>query len=371
MNLKHAICLLTIAILFSCSNRNKPADRLSISIDLNRKDVVSIYDIFDSIRVIPLETKEESLIKNISKVVVADSLYYIFDSSLSRVFLFRKDGTYISKTDRRGGGPEEYIGLSDIVFQSENNHLLLLAPQNRALHIYNHQLQFQKSIKLPLINGAYSRMISLNADTLAFWTSDYHNRLKLYSLHSNQITSELFPEDEVFLNKFSPTMFPYKNLLTRSSSNTIYTISSNGKLDTAYEWDFGKYNNQKMTLELTTENIAHLSQKVFSSEIVNYIFQMNGGNDTYHYARIYRKNKGINIFYHKEEGDYFIFENFSEGATIHPVYWTNAYIVGTLDEDEKTERILPENILTEKNKEIINNLNEFDNPVLIMYYFKN
>lgn len=367
--MKFLNCLFILLLLCSCHK----VEKKGIYIDVGRRDKVSIYEVFDSIKIISLETKSESLIKDISRLIVHDNKYYILDRPMSRVLVFDEYGTFISKIDNKGNGPNEYVGLSDFDIDTINHQILLLAPQNRALYKYNENQVFQNRSYLPQIEGAYHRMLVLNTDTIAFWTSDYEKRLKIYSLVSDDIFYETFPEGDVFFNKFSPTMFSHRNYLTRSSSNIVYSIVQNSNLKIAYEWDFGVYNNalSKKIESVSFEDVRSLSQKVFSSEIVNYIFYLNGGNDIYNYTQLIRKNKKINIFYNTKTSSSFVFEKFIEKASIYPIYWTNEYLIGIIDEDEDLENMIPDAILSDENQITKSKIDEFENPILIKYYFKN
>ncbi|MPM77335.1 hypothetical protein SDC9_124338 [bioreactor metagenome] len=121
----------------------------------------------------------------------------------------------------------------------------------------------------------------------------------------------------------------------------------------------------------TQKEMINFSKKVFSSEVVNYIFVLHGGNLLYNYTQIYRKNKPVNIFYNKISKTTMVFEKTTEGVIIFPIYWTDEYAAGLIPESENSlNSALPDAILDEQNKTIKQHINEFDNPILIKYYFK-
>lgn len=74
-----------------------------------------------SIRYIPLETTDASLIRNINKIIVRDSVYYIFDNLSKKILLFNKRGRFIKSINKVGQGPGEYIYPSDIDVDKEGN----------------------------------------------------------------------------------------------------------------------------------------------------------------------------------------------------------------------------------------------------------
>lgn len=73
------------------------------------------------IRYIPLETTEASLIEEINKIIVRDSVFYIFDNMRKRVLLFDYEGKFISSIDKLGLGPGEYTYPSDMDVDKDGN----------------------------------------------------------------------------------------------------------------------------------------------------------------------------------------------------------------------------------------------------------
>jgi hypothetical protein len=64
LNVSFFIWLAQVLLLFNrCAKDRKEDDGKTIHADLERMDEVSIYDIFDKIEIIPLETTDNSLIK--------------------------------------------------------------------------------------------------------------------------------------------------------------------------------------------------------------------------------------------------------------------------------------------------------------------
>lgn len=74
-----------------------------------------------NIRYIPLETTEASLIQNINKIIVRDSVFYLFDFLSKRILLFNERGKFIKSIDKVGQGPGEYTYPSDIDVDKEGN----------------------------------------------------------------------------------------------------------------------------------------------------------------------------------------------------------------------------------------------------------
>lgn len=68
----------------------------------------------------------------------------------------------------------------------------------------------------------------------------------------------------------------------------------------------------------------------------------------------------------------FVFEKTIENATFHPLSWHEDYVMGYFsDEWGNLDETIPNAILDNQALEIKENLTEYDNPILIKYYFKN
>ena len=68
----------------------------------------------NSLRYIPLETNEQSLISNITKVMFVNRCFYIFDRVAKRVVVFSDTGKYLYHIQKIGNGPGEYIEPVDM-----------------------------------------------------------------------------------------------------------------------------------------------------------------------------------------------------------------------------------------------------------------
>lgn len=111
--MKRIICYLPIIFLLVCCSRNTSHN------DSDKKRVLSLdFDYcafkgnripgFKAITYVPLETKRECLISEISKLIYKKGIYYVFDRIQSSVFMFDKDGKYLQKIQKLGAGPGEY-----------------------------------------------------------------------------------------------------------------------------------------------------------------------------------------------------------------------------------------------------------------------
>jgi hypothetical protein len=165
---------------------------------LEQLNTISFYDIFETIEIISLETKDESLIKEITKVRIFDDYIYIYDRSYSgRLIVYDSNGNYIRKIGIKGEGPDDYIDISDFSLDEKSKKIIILSSIANCLIEYTFEGNFIRKVKLPQIeNGTYSKMTIINKDTIAFWTSKENAYyLKYYSINSDVIVNEEFVEE--------------------------------------------------------------------------------------------------------------------------------------------------------------------------------
>ncbi len=165
--MKHRIIYLVLIaiILYSCTG--EATNSLS-TVHIKMESNAPLEEFIANEKIIPLETNGECLIGTIKKMVADSSHIYISDNSYKEIFIFKKDGKYISKISLSGRGPKEYIEISD--FSIHNNLIYILARANRAIKVYK-------------IDGSYSHEITLTDwyDRFAI-SEDY---ILLYSAKSN------------------------------------------------------------------------------------------------------------------------------------------------------------------------------------------
>ena len=151
---------------------------------------------FSDIQVIPLETTPESLIRDITQIKFFEGRYYIHDYRRSQIFVF--DGRDVSNShfNEKGDGPGQYLNLSDFAIDTARRNLVVLCAVSNALFFYDLGGKFIEKKRLPDIAGAYSSLQFQNKDTIAFFTYDYDNRLKFYSLSKDKIIDEYFHEEK-------------------------------------------------------------------------------------------------------------------------------------------------------------------------------
>ena len=366
--------ILVVLLPYSCIKITEKENYPIIYVDLEEKKPVSLSDLFSHIKIIPLETNEKSLIKDIIKTQIYENNIYVFDYRSAEVLWFDTNGNFLNKISDRGQGPQEYLNISDFEVDETNKKILLLAPVNNSMYEYDLNGVFIGKYRLPEIKGAYNSFKSINNDTIAFFTFDYDNRIKFYSKKKNQIIQELLPERGNILNSCSSIEFPYSNYLHRASSSILYLIENDCSIRNGYAWDFGMLNNTKRQIKniekLPDSEIQNYFPEIFNSAIINQVIPIHGGNSKYLFCQVWRNGKRINIFHEKMDKKNYIFEKTIEDVTFHPLLWHENYVLGYYSEEwGGIDETIPDKLLDTSDLNIKNNYTDDNNPILIKYYF--
>ena len=119
--------ILLITSLFGCTAKEggDASDCRELIVALKHQDV-KLEDIFSKVEVIPLETNDSCLIKEIGRVIETDSFVYLFD--VGRVLRFRNDGVFVNYIGRKGHGPGEYPYVKDFEIDKITGNIYILCP---------------------------------------------------------------------------------------------------------------------------------------------------------------------------------------------------------------------------------------------------
>lgn len=245
------------AILVSCSQKEKFNENISenevkvIHIPEDRIESTSFEDFIEDIKLIPLETTEESLIAEVEQVIISHNKFYVHDLSLNEVFVFDKKGKFLFKLDRRGKGPQEYTSIRDIKVDEKGDiHIL----DFKNVVIFDHSGAFVKKIAFSLpesyhINPVHFALGANNGYYL--WSGS----LGIKTLPENQYVAYRIDHEGTFTGD---AYFPLKTTImgggprfTSINNNNHYNMVPINGCDTIYRFtpkevfpayyiDFGK-----------------------------------------------------------------------------------------------------------------------------------
>ena len=374
---------------YSCNN-NKAQYKETIDFSqLEQKELI-IDNHFSVKKIVLLETTLESQIVYISKVFSSEDKIIILDNFGKSILFFDANGKFISRISRIGRGPGEYIGLSDMMVNFENETICVLdGCDTRKMIYYSFSGDFLKEISIDMCADSFYR---LNDGSYVFFVPTDNN---LADNKTPQYTS-IIVTDSLMQYKWSAlpfnpnwegrglssclvnsTFFPKKNKTLflpqlPHSINTIYevtltsvkpylniTIQDNQRLnklinDINPEGDvYGELS--KSGLYFNLHNFVENQNGLFFT-----IVKGNGKNTTYY-----------NVFHSRGSNHYFfqstLYKNPRHGFFLpYPITTANGSLI-------MVNEITPTQLLDNK-FEIFEHLkNEVqigDNPILVFYNFK-
>jgi hypothetical protein len=122
---KVLIGLIGASLLVSCTQKEKSGTKselVRINVDLSNK--AEVYDIENDIEpewdFCALETNDNCLIASIYQIYYKNDLFYIFDMQSAIITVFDRNGRFVSKLDKKGGGPDEYTEMNSFTVVGKN-----------------------------------------------------------------------------------------------------------------------------------------------------------------------------------------------------------------------------------------------------------
>jgi hypothetical protein len=120
--------------------------------------VIDYFSLIDtaSYRVVKLETTDNSLIGEVSKVeVVNDRIIVLDERDSESVFMFDGQGNFIRQIGRKGRGPGEYTNAVNFVVDYDNSHIIVSDEGGRKQLFYDFDGRFIKEYKMRYHPMAY------------------------------------------------------------------------------------------------------------------------------------------------------------------------------------------------------------------------
>lgn len=344
---------------------------------------IDLSTFISEIDFIALETSDECTIGDINKVLSDEGSYIIHDKDNHAIFRFDEEGKFLNRIGVIGRGPQEYTESWDVSLDRLKKEVSVLDLAGRKILRYKYDGTFVGSKKMKFLYKQHEYTVtgfvthtqgSSNKATpevdgycLAFSDED-HNVTGTAIADKKDIKNSYSTENP--LRKFSDRIYfnhPFKNEIFQTGNNKAYS---------AFRFDFGKlgWDSNIDTDELNGDEIRELinTHKYFNGEYVvseDYLFFIiRGGN-----------SPGSAVYYSLSTGEMKYGLHFNDPLSSHiglfnVPQWTK--YDDSFVSYEKPYQILQHwkamdepraSSITEKEKSILENAKEDDNPILIVY----
>lgn len=246
--MKKQIWILILILLASCQTRdNGKPDTAIIPIRLDWEKVVDELDysymVKDSVLVVPLETRDDCLIGEITKMVYQNNLIYVSDKKSKAIYVFNTAGKLMMKLRAVGNGPGEYLNITS--FAVRGTDIVIYDHFASQLQFYNAKGEYIKTENAKDIWG--SDIVSFR-DKIWLVNDGSNSEKGFYHLFS--VNADKPDEHEAFLPFQDPGdkgwgikdyIAPLKDeaLFYYFPFDTLYTLKDNEAYP-SYVVDFGK-----------------------------------------------------------------------------------------------------------------------------------
>lgn len=370
--------LILFLFVLGCSDKsnNKISNEL-ISVDPLIDNVLVASDIIKKIDYVPLETNANSVLGGVDKIIFHNGFYYILDRRKQKaLFIFDKFGKFKNKVGTIGKGPGEYIDPADFII-NKNNKIEILCRFFKKKIIFSLDGKF---ISEKNIGFHATKFHQLSTDVFAYYHyKPEHNNLKYHLFVINDkegFTNKYLPQNDVFLFASDYQNFlEYNNQLyfTKSFEKNIYVLNSDN-LEPKYTFDFQSYFIEESAfkgMESTQDKIKILNSSPAITGISSFNFFYHHLFFVYTYNRSYRFN-----FYNLNDNTLKSYSHIKNDINGIP-------LINLLPIEYQNDNIMiltvSANIImnaynsdTNKNNYFneIEDINESDNPVLLIVKFK-
>lgn len=346
----------------------------------------SLDTLIASYHFIPLETTDECIIGNVSKLFVFHGTIAVLDSGQKKAFLFDRTGKFKCSLGRMGRGPGEYLSVRDLSIDTEGNRIVLLDAEGNKLQYYSPdgELLEERSTYWYFDNlefdGSNLVMNTRRCNPLG----SLFNRYQIVVSDSQQLPlARGFQETEEAQSDFyfSPSLIhsPRGVFCDDLLSDTLWRIKGTLRIPFAVVRKDGRPT-------FTEEEKRHMTDQIYMQRLIDhdhashycvskhYIYASIGGNKKhfggpraltgmlYSLSSNQQKRFGCRRTNHSRFGDYLFYSSFDyfyEGDTFCNIIQPNDILQKIqYDEVQKT--------MTSEEKAMVKTLTPESNPVLMI-----
>jgi len=387
--------ILTISlIIMSCQNTIVTIDNQIITLDIKElpdTTSVTLSDLgFVDIQYIPLETNEHCVISRINEIIVGENYY--LTHFFPKVFMFRSDGSFVTKIGTEGRGPNEFTVVHDVDIDRTTQNIYLADGWQQRFFVFSKNGNLIRTFKTPIyaaISFTFTNegILCYNMNQFANVENSYNlidttgniikNFPNKYPWNKVQEGTAIFDENlfynfnnQVFKKEvYSDTVYVFEKLdfkphLVIEQGNKILTTRARSDIES--QELFEKFINQKNIFEFG-DYIYYEFGYDFKIGEYNFYKGLIGSKKNNFQTLINAENGLINDL---DGGPNILLKTIKDDNSV--ISWVEAIQLKTLVNSSSFLNSNPK--YPEKKQELIklaNNLKETDNPVLIIVKLKN
>lgn len=402
MRLRNIFIFCITIIVWGCHTANKSDYNGSEVIKVNPSEVedfVNLSEIADSIKCIKLQIDSSDVMGKVREIVIREKYIYAVDVSQQCIFVFDREGRFVSKLNKRGEGPGEYIWMGPVFIDENEDYIEIVefeGSSSRLMKYSNIDFDFLGETSFPDVRFNSCKK---NDEYYYFSTQHLDNLINEKETNASLIISDSLGQLKILFDKkivtngssFSPNIesFTRNNkgelFVSLMYDNTFYKLEKDSVIP-VYSVDFGKY---EIDNSIGRESVQKQLRYITDSDKKVFFPVLNMNNDSilsfsYYFKeeenRMFRENDFRQYIKMKGSGKTYHVRKINNDLTSFPEYlYVSSYFFGCAHEvwykDYLVDIILPDQYLGAKgdNKVLIDGIGEIaaeDNPIIVMAKLK-
>ena len=170
----HIILLAAAIVVAACTSRQEssvPTIKVEPMTLKNSPD-----EVFESCKVIILDSTRKALLSNPQKIISTDDYYFISDN-WKQIKVFDKEGRFVSEVNRVGRSGQEYLNVTN--FDVVGNTIYVLSRGNQKLYEYDIRGKYINSYEL---DDWYEEALMVDSHKALLFSNNSNNKMKNYVL---------------------------------------------------------------------------------------------------------------------------------------------------------------------------------------------
>lgn len=148
MKTKFILAIILSAAMAACNNKQISTELLTVDMETDYPKKELILQDFAEVEYVALESTDEWVTKGFVKAIGKDAIVVTNSGSDGDIFVFdRKTGKGIRKINHTGQSGEEYVQMTEIVWDEENNEMFVVDYPGRKVLVYNLQGDYKRGFK--------------------------------------------------------------------------------------------------------------------------------------------------------------------------------------------------------------------------------
>ena len=128
--------LLLLAFVGCSANKNS-GEVAVVEVNPLSTDVIPLSSFVKDVEFVSLELTDDSVIKRVNELFFYEDKYIVADHGSDAIYMFDKQGKYLSKIARKGRANNEYLNLDDVMLDEQRGLLIIKDFSSKKFLYYN------------------------------------------------------------------------------------------------------------------------------------------------------------------------------------------------------------------------------------------